>query len=221
MSVKKYRPFLPSNNYCNALQYNQSSKQIKRYLNSFQKDTLSYNLINGYYKSLILRPKIKKMSLRSLYQALYSAINFLKYCQNFKEQTPTQYALEGYLFLYYEHKAVLTDFTNFISQTYKYNLDIGIIPKATFQRPRVSHQILKGRLIKILQNPHDKHFKEPYIFRTIIGYLHWIHIPQNVFISLDNIQKRKDKNYYLSLGGKPFYFPNQIVIYLIHRKTFH
>ncbi len=192
---------------------------IQKHLRTFGKDTLAYNLIHNYYKFLLVRLQAKKTTLRSIRLALTPAVKFLKYCQNFKETIPTQYALEGYLFLYSGQRATLTGFINFISNTYQYNLDIKAAPKATLTSPKVSHQILKGRLIKIMQNPHDKHFKEAYIFRTIIGYLHWVNVPQNVFISFDNIHKSKNEKYYVTLCGKSFYIPLKIVQYFNQRNN--
>ena len=196
-------------------------KLIQKYLQTFEKNTLAYNLIHNYHRYLLLRLQAKKTTLRSIRLALTPAVKFLGYCQYFKERIPTQYALEGYLFLYYGQRATLTGFINFISTTYHYDLDTKAIPKAILKSPKVSHQILKGRLIKIMQNPHDKHFKEPYIFRAIIGYLHWVYIPQNVFISLENVHKCKDGKYYLSLCGQSFYLPYKVIKYLVERRITH
>jgi len=190
---------------------------IQKYLQHFKKGTLSYNLIHNYYNTLLLRLQNKKTTIHSIRLSLTPAVKFLKYCQYFQEKTPTQYALEGYLFIYYGQKATLTGFINFISNTYQYELDIKIISKPRLKTPKISHQILKDRVIKMMQNPHDKHFKEAYIFRTIIGYFHWVYIPQNVFLSVKNIHKAKDGNYYITFCGESFYLPNKVVKYLLSR----
>jgi len=190
---------------------------IQKHLKSFEKNTLEYKILHDYYHFLLLRFKENKTTLRSIRLVLTPAVKFLQYCQNFKDTTPTANALAGYLFLYYGQRANITGFINFLSKKYKYNLDIKSIPRAVLKRPKVSHQILKGRLIKVMQDPHDKHFKEGYIFRAIIGYLHWVYVPQNVFISLKNVHKYKNGQYHLSLCGQSFYIPDKVVEYLTNR----
>jgi hypothetical protein len=124
------------------------------------------------------------------------------------------YILEGYLWLYSGQRASVTEFINFLAKQYSYDLQITKAPNAILVRPNVSHQILKGRVMQLLQNPKIIHKKMQYFYAAIFGYLHWVSIPQNVFISHNNFHKDKDGNFYAQMCGKKFYLPRKVAMFI-------
>lgn len=190
---------------------------IEKQLAIFEKETIQYKIIQQYYSYLCSKPSKGNLQLRSIRLALTPAIKFLQYCQNFKDPTPSMYILEGYLWLYVGQRASITEFINFLANQYLYDLQITKVPKAVLSRPNVSHQILKGRVIQLLQNPKIIHKKLQYFYAAIFGYFHWINIPQNVFISHENLHKGKGGNYYIQMCRKKFYLPREVAMLILQR----
>gem|GEM_PF-1897459 len=187
---------------------------IEKQIAVFGKGTMQYKIIQEYYSYLCGKLKGKQLQLRSVRLALTPAIKFLQYCQNFKDSTPSMYILEGYLWLYSGQRASVTEFINFLAKQYSYDLQITKVPNAILIRPNVSHQILKGRVIQLLQNPKIIHKKMQYFYAAIFGYFHWVSIPQNVFISHNNFHKDKHGNFYTQMCGKKFYLPCKVAMFI-------
>ena len=185
---------------------------IEKQLALFEKGTMQYKITQEYYSYLYGKLEGKQLQIRSVRLALTPAIKFLQYCQNFKDPAPSMYILEGYLWLYAGHRASVTEFINFFAKQYSYDLQITKVPKATLSRPNVSHQILKGRVIQLLQNPKSIHKKMQYFYAAIFGYFHWVSIPQNVFISHNNFHKDRDGDFYAQMCGKKFYLPRKVAM---------
>lgn len=188
---------------------------IKKQLERFNSCSYKHKLIHKYYQYLCTKLQNRQITLRSIRLALTPAIKFLQYCENFQENKPTMKALEGYLWLYSGQRATITEFINFLTNEFAYSLQITKIPKACLSRPNVSHQILKGRVIRMMQNPKIIQKKLQYFYAAIFGYFHWVNIPQNVFISHENLHKGKDENYYIHMCRKKFYLPQNVAIFII------
>lgn len=185
---------------------------IEKQLAIFEKGTMQHEIIQEYYSYLSTKLASKEVQLKSVRLALTPAIIFLQHCKNFEVPTPSMYILEGYLWLYAGQRAAITEFINFLAKQYSYELQITKVSQATLTRPNVSHQILKGRVIKLMQNQKIIHKKLQYFYTAIFGYFHWVNIPQNVFISHKNLHKDKNKNYYIQICGKKFYLPQQVAM---------
>lgn len=183
---------------------------MEKQLAVFEIDTMQYKIIQEYYTYLRNKLKEGQIQLRSVRLALTPAIKFLQYCQNFKDSKPSMYILEGYLWLYTGQRATITEFINFLAKQYSYDLEITKIPKTTLKRPNVSHQILKGRVVQLLQNPQIIQKKVQYFYAAIFGYFHWVYIPQNVFITHNNFHFSKNGNFYIRMSGHIFYIPERI-----------
>ena len=166
----------------------------KKYLFKKLSDDIIKDVING---DIVLN--YAKRILRISY-------DYLIYCNNFKQTLPSQNSLNGYLWLHYKDKYYLSRLINHINLIYKNSIHISKIKKPIFSRPKRSHQILKERVIYILNNLEDKHLTHKYIVDTFIGYFHWIYIPSNVYISLNNFRCIKGFYYCIILEYK-FYFP--------------
>jgi hypothetical protein len=143
-------------------------------------------------------------------QIISMAHKYLIYCDNFKINLPSQSSIEGYLWINYNHKTYLKHLILFLKTYYKYNIQIDYIKKPILTRPKRSHNILKERIIYILENPNDKHLTKKYIFDTLIGYFHWIYIPSNAYLSKNNF-KIINNNYYCIISQYKFYLPKIII----------
>jgi len=181
---------------------------IQKYLSSFKKNDYRYNLLQSYYEKLLQKLTVKKLTFRSIRLALTPAVKFLQYCDNFKDETPNMYILEGYLWIYPGQKNSLTEFTNYLSKQFLYELKISKIPHAKLKKAHESQELLQQRLIKILRNPQYQRGHQQYFLKTIIGYLHNIHVPDNAFITVKNIKKDKRGGNYIKLCGNIFFFPD-------------
>lgn len=178
---------------------------IQKYLNTFEKDDYRFHLLQSYYEKLLQKFKAKKITFRSIRLALTPAVKFLQYCDNFKNETPNMEILEGFLWLYPGQKSSLTEFTNFLSKQFSYELKISIIPQAKLEKAHESQELLQQRLIKILRTPQYKEEHPQYFFKTLIGYLHNIHIPNNIYIDLNNVKKDTQGDTYIRICREVFY----------------
>ena len=185
---------------------------IEKQLVIFKEGTIQYKIIQQYYHHLCSKMSEGNLQLRSIRLALTPAVKFLRYCQNFKDSAPSMYILEGYLWLYTGQRASVTEFINFLAKQYSYDLQIRKLPKPALKRPNVSHQILKGRVIQLMQNPKIIHKKMHYFYAAVFGYFHWVSIPENVFITHENFHKDKNEEYYIQMCGKKFYLPEKVAI---------
>ena len=162
---------------------------IQKYLNTFKKDNYRFHLLQSYYEKLLQKFKAKKITFRSIRLALTPAVKFLQYCDYFKNETPNMYILEGYLWIYPGQRSSLTEFTNFLSKQFAYELKISMIPQGKLEKAHESQELFQQRLIKILRNSQYQREHQQYFFKTLIGYLHNIHVPGNVYIDLRNVKK--------------------------------
>lgn len=194
---------------------------IDTMLKSFENTTNNFFMIHQYYKKLDKKFQNQKISFRSIRLALTASVKFLQYCENFKDKHPSKESLEGYLWVFPGQRSALTEFINFISIKYSYNLKITDIPKASLSRPKISRQILKNRFIKIMQNPNDRYLKLQFFFKVIIGYFHWVNVPNNVYISIEHFKKDKNRKFYLQLCSQKFYIPADVVSFIIQHQKNH
>lgn len=184
--------------------------------------TSSFQLIiKSYHQKLQLKLNHSSISLLTLRLSLSSAVKFLQYCEYFKSTEPSMCALEGYLWIYSGQRNSLTMFANFLKNQYGYNLMIINIKRPSLSRPRVSHQILQKRLAKIMQKPVDKFLKIQNFYKIVFGYLHWILIPNNVYLSCKNIKQDSKKDFYIQMCAQKFYLPKEIVEYAINLEKIH
>lgn len=181
---------------------------IEKYLHLFDKEDYRHNIIQSYYNRLLVKLKDKKTTLRSIRLSLTPAVKLLQYCDNFKNDAPDMYILEGYLWIYPGQRSSLTEFTNFLSKHFSYKLKISMIPQAKLEKAHESQELLQQRLIKILRNPQYQQEYQQYFLKIMIGYLHNIHIPNNVYIDLKNVKKGTQSYRYIKLCREVFYLPN-------------
>lgn len=184
---------------------------INKYTDNLKIDKNKLNLLEKYMDNLTKKYHKKEISYVTLKKRLYVAKEFLLYCNNFKETTSYQNYLEGYLWIYYDYKYHLKDFIYTSKLLEIHSLNIENIKTPKLVRPRCSHEILKNRVITILQNPKDKHLTEKYIIDSFIGYFHWVGIPTNVYSCFNNIKLLNDKYYFVTHSYK-FYLPKIVKV---------
>ncbi|MDN5069039.1 hypothetical protein [Aliarcobacter butzleri] len=186
------------------------SNFINKYIDNLKTDINKLNLLEEYINNLTKRYHKKNISYVLLKKRLYVAKEFLLYCKNSNKDTSYQNYLEGYLWLYSDYKYYLKDFIYTSKLSEIHNLNIENIKTPKLIKPKCSHEILKDRVITILQNPNDKHLTEKYIIDSFIGYFHWVGIPSNVNCSFKNI-KLINNTYYFVTHKYKFYLPNKII----------
>ena len=191
---------------------------IEKQLETFNPSSYKYKLIHKYYQHLCIKLQTQQISLRSIRLSLTPAIKLLKYCENFQDNKPTMDVLEGYLWLYSGQRATITEFTNFLTNECGYKLHITKIPKATLKRPNVSHQILRARVIKLMQNPRIIKKNTSHFYAAIFGYFHWVSIPWNVFVNWKDFHQNQYGEHYISMCGKKFNMPKKIVMHIFQNK---
>ncbi|RLA82783.1 MAG: hypothetical protein DRG78_06200 [Epsilonproteobacteria bacterium] len=197
-------------------EYSLPKKQYMKIQSSLKKGTSYYNFITHYKKYLNMQVEMSIVSVEHEKKIFSLTINFLIYCQNFKDTKLSVEMLHGYIWIYPKHRYIINKFIEFLSNNYSISLCMSNIPLIKLQRPKRSHEILKSRLIKLLQNNNSKLIKESQYFRIVIGYLHWIDIPTNIYINISNIKFNKVKNnYYINLNSYKFYIPIELVNFLI------
>jgi len=118
------------------------------------------------------------------------------------------YILEGYLWIYPGQRSSLTEFTNFLSKQFSYELKIKMIPQAKLEKAHESQELLQQRIIKIWMNFQYQQENQQYFFKTLMGYLHNVHIPNNVFIDLQNVKKDAYGDRYIRFCREVFYLPS-------------
>ncbi len=195
---------------------------IEKQLEIFNSCSYKHKLIYKYYQHLCTKLPNQQIALRSIRLALTPAIKFLQYCENFQEDKPTMKALEGYLWLYSGQRATIAEFINFLKNEFAYSLQITKIPETSLKRPRISHQILRARAIKLMRNPQLIDKKASYFYTAIFGYLHWISIPINVFIAYDDFHFNRNGDCYIRMCGHIFNIPEEIyavIAELNHKKA--
>ncbi len=173
---------------------------IKKYLSDFENNTNEYMLIKEYYEYLLEKLEKGITTVRSIRLSLTPAVKFLKYCNNFRNNTPSNFILEGYLWLYTGQKAAITGFINFLKNEKSIDISIKDIKQPIFQSPTTSKTILKQRLLDLMKLSNITKNKEQLYYRTLIGYIHNIEIPLNVFIDKNNFKIDKNNNKYLLLN---------------------
>lgn len=178
---------------------------IDKYLNTFKKGTRNHSLIEKYYLFLLQKLDKNQTTIRSIRLALTPAVKFLNYCENFKNSTPSNYILEGYLWCYGGQKATITGFINFLQKKENLNITINNSYSFDFIVSSTSKEILKERFLDMLRLPLIPKSKEQYFYKTAIGYLHNIEIPKNVYINKNRIKQDKNNNFYLVLNKHKFF----------------
>ncbi len=181
---------------------------IDKYLKTFKKESKSYMFISSYYQYLLRKLEDAKTTIRSIRLSITPAVKFLKYCENFKNNTPTNYILEGYLWCYAGQKAAITGFINFLQKNQGINISIKEIKLAPFTSSSISNEILKQRLLNMLKLPAIPKNKVNYFIKTIVSYLHNIEVPNNTYLTKNDIKKDKNGNFYLLLNKHNFFIGN-------------
>lgn len=198
---------------------NNIDKTILKLLKKFNNNDNKKFLFKNFSKHIFIAIKEKKISISYGEKILRHTYSYLIYCNYFKQKIPTQFSLEGYLWLHYQQKYFLQKLVEFLSKYCNIELDLSKIKVPKFTRPKKSHQILQERVIYILNNSNDRHLTQKYIFDAFIGYFHWIHILKNVYFSLKNIKPYSDKGCILYINSFKLFFPNEVVNYL-HKLQF-
>ena len=219
LTVSKTREYLLVTIFLNEMEIIKIDNKIKeeyanldmidKYLNTFERATKNHSLIEKYY--LFLQQKLNnKTTTRSIRLALTPAIKFLNYCENFKNSTPSNYILEGYLWCYGGQKAAITGFINFLQKKGNLNISIKNIYSFDFIVSSASKEILKKRFLDILELPSIHKSKEQYFYKMAIGYLHNIEIPKNVYINKNEIKKDRNGDY-LILNKHKIYIGKKLI----------
>lgn len=218
LTVRKTREYLLVTIFLNEMEIIKINNKIKeeyanldmidKYLNTFKKGTRNHSLIEKYYLFLFQKLDKNETTIRSIRLALTPAVKFLNYCENFKNPTPSNYILEGYLWCYSGQKAAITGFINFLQKEKKLNISINNINSFNFIVSSTSKEILKERFLDMLRLPLIPKSKEQYFYKTAISYLHNIEIPKNVYINKNEIKKDKDDNSYVILNKHKFFIGN-------------
>lgn len=116
----------------------------------------------------------------------------------------------------YEVNKLLSKLNKYISNTKKYeelrnkliqlNRNNNNYIKKNYQkevtRPKVSHQILKRRVIYILNNLDNKSLTSEYIIKSLIGYFHWLEINTSNYML-----KLKKEGFFICINKYEFYIP--------------
>ena len=186
---------------------------IDKLLNTSFTTNNFHHFIKNYHKQLQSKLQLNSITYLTMRLSLSSAVKYLQYCEYFKDNEPSMYILEGYLWIYPGQRNSLTEFINFLKHQYSYDLSITNIKQASLSRPRVSHQILQRRLSKIIRNPPNKSLKIQNFYKVVLGYLHWIFIPNNVYLSCNNIKKNSKQDFYIQMCAQKFYLPKELVEY--------
>lgn len=179
----------------------------------FEASSKKYEMICKYELYLADKLEQNEFSLSFIAKLLSNAINFLDYCKNFANETPTTEALQSYLWIHPNQKYNLNHLVEFLKIKYSIILDSSAFTYTNFERPKRSHQIYKKRLIKVLQSPNNLYISNDEIFRILIGYLHWIKIPQNVYLDKSLIEK-KNNDYFINIHQYLFYLPKDLLLKL-------
>ena len=74
-----------------------------------------------------------------------------------------------------------------------------------FKKVITSKVILKQRLLDLMRLPSIPKSKEQLYYRTLIGYLHNIEVPINIFINKNDLKKDKNNNTYMLLNKQNIY----------------
>jgi hypothetical protein len=120
------------------------------------------------------------------------------------------YILEGYLWCYSGQKAAITGFINFLNDNYRLSISIRAVKPIVFQSAKTSKEQMKQRLINLLRLPKIPKNKEQYFFKTAIGYLHGIEVPNNVFINSKEIKMDKKHNPFITLQKHHIYLSHTL-----------
>jgi len=176
---------------------------IDRLLQYFSNEDDRYSILYSYYS---IFERKSKTSIRSVRLALTPAAKFLKYCEHFKNMEITNESLSGYLWVYRGQKSAIYGFITFLNKHYSFSLDSHrmLIP---IKAPRYTKKQLKQKYIDLLKYPKSEKKYHQELLRITLGYLHNIDLPNNAFISPEDIKKEKDDAYYLRLVSKKFYLP--------------
>lgn len=183
---------------------------INRYLKKFKQGSWESKILKGYYEQL--RSKTKhKGSIRSIRLALGSAVKLLEYKKYFDDCYLTNRILEGYLWKYSGQRNSITGFIHFLQKS-KVRIQLPLVIPS-LQAPSKSFSHLKCDMLEILRKPQKSSFTLSQAIRTMIGYLHYINIPQNVKVLQRDIHHIGCKRY-LIVAKRKFYLPYEIDWYL-------
>jgi hypothetical protein len=182
----------------------------QKLINKFEKGDNKQLIFKSFSNYIIKEVKKESIAISYAEKIIKYSFDYLMYCNNFQHKQPTQTSLEGFLWIYYPQKYYLKRLADYITNYFKIKLDIVKVKRPIFKRPQKSHQILKQRVIYILNNPDDKHLTQKYIMDAFIGYFHWIYVPSNVFLSIKNIKVNK-KNCFLKISTHVFFLPEDIL----------
>lgn len=179
-------------------------KLLSKLDNKYEYNDKKKNISIKFSKYILEEIKNSNFTESYAIKLLISVNKYLVYCNNFNKKLPSRDSLEGYLWLHYNEKYYLNKFIKFYYESFKINIDNSNIIAPVFIRPKRSHQILKERVIYILNNPDDKHLTQKYIMDALIGYFHWIYIPRNVFLKISDI-KNKNNQSFIRINKHIFY----------------
>lgn len=182
-------------------------KLLSKLDNKYEYNDKKKNISIKFSKYILEEIKNNNFTESYAIKLLISVNKYLVYCNNFKKKLPSRDSLEGYLWLHYNEKYYLNKFIKFYYESFKIKIDNSNIKAPVFIRPKRSHQILKERVVYILNNPNDKHLTQKYIMDALIGYFHWIYIPKNVFLKISDI-KNKNNQSFIRINKHIFYLPN-------------
>lgn len=187
---------------------------IEKYLTTFSENTYEYFIINRYSKYLFNKFEKKETSIRSIRLALTPAVKLLKYKEYFNAKLITNDIINGYIWIYPGQTASLTGFINFLIKEDIYNIYQIKQTTIKFEHPKESKCQLKLRLIKLLRKKTFTKKDKLQILKTSIEYFHYIKIPKNVYLSINNLTTFNNITY-IKCHKDLFYIPKEIIDKLI------
>jgi hypothetical protein len=78
--------------------------------------------------------------------------------------------------------------------------------------PQKGRMQLKQLLIDLLRSRIQNEDYWSRLIRIAIAYLHWVEIPENVCLKLEDMKKMDNANDFIRLAGREFYLPIELSI---------
>ena len=182
---------------------------IDSYLNSFNKHSSNYLIINSYYTYLEKKYLSNKTTQRSIRLALTPAIKLLEYKKYFNISRLNDNVIDGYLWIYPGQKSSLIGFINYLNKKFNYNLSSIKNLTYTLESSTSRKKQLQLRLIYLLKREKLTILQQKRLINISLEYFHRIKIPNNVYLNIKNIFKIND-NYYIWCCKNKFYLPINI-----------
>lgn len=183
---------------------------IDRYLSTFKEGSFFHQVLGEYFDVLNKKLIEGRTTVRSIRLAITPVVKLFQYCEYCNENQPTQLIFQSYLWLFPGQKSTITGFVNFLNVKTPVELSLREVVMPSLERPLSSRERLKMRLIVWMRREYVSTVDKENFLRVVIGFLHWIHIPDDVRIGFCEIKKNKGKEHFIQIAGKVFYLPDRV-----------